>query len=273
MTIYARLASLRRQIGIPSGVDDDARLLELARQVSRQMDAHVGYPLYLEIRTIRIPRPAVSRADPAVMLLPRPAQSIDYLGHGWGSAETRLHEGTDWQFELPSVPHVGYRAVRLLPDAAVQAWPRYWIRMHGYWGPGWERVESGITGTIGGSGTTVTVSANPSESIFPGDTIEIDAEWMEVVEVSPSALVVKRAVNGSAAAAHTAAAIKVLTPPSDLERALLSWLGVTAWNDSAGWQGSVILADHGAEGPATRNPTPWRAVAATLAPYRQVALA
>jgi hypothetical protein len=273
VTIYSRLPALRRQLGLPEGVDDDARLLDLARQMSRQIDAMAGYPLYPEIRTIRVPRPVVSRGDPAVMFLPRPAQSIDYLGYGWASAEIELTEGTDWQFELPSVPHVGYRAVRLLPDARVQTWPRYWTRLHGIWGPSWGRADTGVTGSVGLSGDTVTVPAGTAGLIYPGDTIEMGSEWLEVTAASPTTLTVTRAVNGSTAAAHSAAPIRVLTPPEDLERALLSWLAVTAWNDSAGWQGSVVLTEHGVDAGGIRSTPPWRAVVAALAPYRQVALA
>lgn len=123
-------------------------------------------------------------------------------------------------------------------------WPkrRRSIEIVGTWGfpPVWEAVVvsgSAVTGTLSDTGAdlTITASVSVADVVFPGDTLLIDSEQLEVTAVSTTTITVVRAINGTTGAAHSSKALSVRRFPADLERAVSKDAARYLWNASQGY--------------------------------------
>lgn len=68
-------------------------------------------------------------------------------------------------------------------------------------------VSSGQMGTIGGTKDATSFTVSDASTFSPGETLLIEAERMELVDVSGNTLIVRRATGGSVLAGHIAAAV------------------------------------------------------------------
>ncbi|MCX7618926.1 hypothetical protein [Tepidiforma sp.] len=283
MNIYARLDQLRRAVNLGSShAGEDARLLDIAEQVSRAIDDYIGYPAYelAGVAYAALERYCEANGWGTHAYLARPLVSVTSI---------EVDEDRDGVYELSLTPAdyvlepdgadaIGrpYWKIRLQPWGAlgrIPAFPRA-LRITGVHGWPFRRIETGRTVTCAAAGTALTASGPLTDLVHPGDIVMLDDERMYVEAVAGSAFTVRRGVNGSAAAAHAGAELKVLEPPAALARAMLAWMGRMSWDELGGWQGSVMLTDAGGgAGYGSRSTTTWSAVRALLAPYRRVAVA
>lgn len=133
-------------------------------------------------------------------------------------------EGTDYRMEpLNSWPRM--RLVQLpdgdysMPDTRHSVY----LRITGAWGYGdgesaspWAGLP--VTGTVAtADGTTLTLSA--AGSVTAGMTIKLGDEQMAVQSVVTTSATVTRGINGTTAAAHTAAAVSRASYPARIELA------------------------------------------------------
>lgn len=274
MNLYARLPDIRRGVNLQSDhTAEDDRLLALAEQVSRAVDDYLGYPAYE--REAEVYSHYTEPAGEWCMLR-QPVVSVSAVhadtGAGWEPvplADVVLEpEGAD------AIQRPFWRA-RLKRGAALGRWPARdgAVRVTGTAGIPCRRRETPLAITAGASDTVITVTGSPAGVLYPGDVIIAGQERMYIRSMVGSTITVARGINGTSAAAHTAAAVSIVEPPPVLTRAMLAWLGRLSWDELAGWQGSVMLTDAGAPAYGGRSSTPWSAVRALLSPYRRVAVA
>lgn len=277
MTIYARLPQLRRALSLPAQAGEDERLLDVAEQMSRAVDAHLGYEVapVIATRWVRNPTTASIRRLRDRVYLPQPMAAVSAVTvqqvEGDPASEVTLMVGAD-VYADPG----GGGAIWMLglaPGAPVSSWPVHGqLQVSGIWGLPWSAEPTGLTATAGVAGD-ITCSASAEGLVYPGDLIAVGGEWCEVAAVSGAIVTAARGVRGTAASAHSGAAVAVLAPPPVITRALLAWVSRMAWDESGGWQGSVVLTEAGMGVGSARSATPWAAVAGLLAPYRRVAFA
>ncbi len=158
---------------------------------------------------------------------------------GDGTFENSLTEDTDYNlYPLNGFPKryvkIGYNAAYTDFAAGV---PRG-VEITGVFGFGdgvsaTPYATSGGTGTVAtAAGTTLTLSA--SDLVIAGQTIKIGSEQMYVQSVTTTSATVKRGVNGTTAAAHSAATIYVYEYPMPIyESCLITALRAWKRKDSA----------------------------------------
>ena len=153
-----------------------------------------------------------------------------------GVYEITLVEGTDYR-ALPRNDSPKYRLELLDRGRQLSAWPRRQdsIRITGKRGYSDLTEATGLTGTVADTTTTtITVSADATLLIYPGDTLIVDTEEMYVSAVAATALTVERGINGTTAAAQAAKAISVRRFPPKLEWAVRTRVATHRWDVNSG---------------------------------------
>lgn len=214
MNIYPRLSQMRRTVGDRlkdvSGSGDDSRLLDIMEQASREFDRASNNPLYARVATIY-----PNSWNGCELWLP-PFVSI---------SSVLVDEDGDDTFELTLVADTDYR---LWPEGAapntpywrldinrnsttIYGWPAYArrVKVTGIFGYSYETAATGQVVAAGGiTSSTTSLTLATGHGIDMGETLVIDSEQLYVSAVPDRLTVtVTRGVNGTTAAAHSAAVV------------------------------------------------------------------
>lgn len=217
--IYATLNEIKRAL-LVTDTDSDAHLMEALEEASRAIDVRCRRHFY-SVTATRI----FDGSSNIVLQLPHDLLSISELATD--DDGDRVYDDAIWvSGDYALLPLNGWPkcAIRLSPDGDY-AWPagRESISISGVWGYGdgesadpW--LATSATGTIATTtGTTMTASA--SGVIEAGHTIRVESEQMFVSAVSGASLTVRRGMNGTTAAAHSAKTISIAQYPATIRRA------------------------------------------------------
>lgn len=261
MNNYARLeTNLKTDIAGVSGTTGlDTAFVRLADSVSREFDAATGrrFSAHLSTKYMR----GSCRTNGAYLWLPDDLASITSVvvdDDGDGAYELTLVADTDfwgWPYDAAEKNEPYYR-LELNPNGTqLWRWPTHprSVKITGLWGYSYELQSTGLTVSAISSTTTtsVTVSATAAAIIFPGDTLVVDSEQMEVTAVSSTALTVTRGINGTTAATHSnGAAAYIRRYPREVEERVSERVVGLRWDSQSGFAGSATLIGdvHGAAG-------------------------
>ena len=183
--------------------------------------------------------------------------------------ENVLVAGTDYTLwpRNAALNMTPYRGILFNPDGRYAAAPFGYdnIQIVGKWGY-WEEFTavmvdaSPVTATVAdGTTTTITASADLTNTVFIGDTIAIESEHLEVLAVQPgTSILCTRGINGTVAVAHSTKAISLRRFPLDIERAVRADAARYLWRAAQGF-------------PEGGFREMWPAIASTLDSYRDPA--
>lgn len=231
-TLYATLAETKQFMAAESSIDD-VDLLGLIRQVSNRIDK-----MFMPKRKAPVFAPYIETRN-NYRLTGEKTNSYDgtyYFGEpllalsGVSVGSTALTPGTNvqvWQGDLSPYMTLG------LVDSCCGSWGRYvncsgcngspFVSIAGTWGYHTDYANAWLDTlqvipvanlTISAiSFVVANVDAPNANGLTPalsaGNLIQVDTEWMEVAstDITSNVVTVRRGVNGSTAAAHTAGAI------------------------------------------------------------------
>lgn len=285
MNNYLRLPDLKRVLNNETAnTAEHSRLLAGIEGISRAIDDHCGLQFYNQTAT-RYPPPPRRYCDAnewgRELILPWPVVSLSAVqvdDNDDDTFELTLAASTDYFLEPEGANARGepYWSLRLNPNGTqVTRWPRdrRRVRLTGVFGWPLKQLSTGLTGTVATvGGTTLTASATAASLVYPGDTILVGTEQMDVTAVSTTSITVERGINGTTAAEHSGVAIYVLTYPAAIQQAARAWATRMSWDEASGWTGSVNMAEMGINAPQ-RSSSPWAQVSGLLAPYRNLRVA
>lgn len=247
MSLYATLAEVKEEMMAEDTLDDPV-VLRGIRQVSRRIDRmfQSNKPLFvpvIETRAIGLSSGNINSGNRTLMLhtyqgVVSPLLSLTGVTIN-GSA---LTVGTNVQ----TYPPLGgpYFQLQLLGDTwyswysayCSDAWGTQNASIAGIWGynidyaNAWLKVDTLAAAIATTTATTLTVTGvsasdpyGDAPRISPGNLIQIDSEWMDVVQTSVTNVVtVIRGVNGSTAATHLINAdVKVYQMDESIKRAVV----------------------------------------------------
>lgn len=226
---------MKRILGETS-TDNDADILQCLMAASRRVDGPYGANRFFYSSEATLYFGVQDRWEyeviiPDALAVSAVTEDID----GDGTFSRTWTEGTHFSLSPDGgFPKMGIAA---LPwgDYAFSSKGKRDIKVVGTWGYGdgvdgdpWK--SSSTTGTVADStGATLTISV--SGGLVAGQTIKIGTEQIFVESVSGTSATVRRAVNGTTGAAHTAAAISTALYPEDVIRTA-QWLAGEAWKHS-----------------------------------------
>lgn len=208
MNLYANLDELKRALRIAaSTTTHDAYLLELSAGASRAVDDYCKRHFYTRSAVKYLPAVNCRRV---VMddVLSVTAVGADSEGDGSFDGEAWV-EDTDYTLR----PRDGFPKWLMVPHKNTDKSLGYdddeYLKVTAVWGYGdgqsaspWKSL--GVTVTVADASAT-SVTASASGSINPGDTLRAGTEQMYVESTSGTTLTVLRGVNGTTAAAQSAA--------------------------------------------------------------------
>lgn len=228
-TLYSTLAETKKYMDAESSIDD-IRLLGLIRQVSNRIDK-----MFMPRRRAPVFAPYIETRNNFRLSGDKVNSSVGtyYFGEpllalsGVSVGSTALTPGTNvqvWQGDLSPYMTLG------LSDSCCGSWYRYtscsgcngspFVSIAGTWGyhsdypnawidtlqviPVANLTISAISFVVANVDAPNSLGLTPALSA--GNLIQVDSEWMEVVstDITTNAVTVRRGVNGSTAAAHTA---------------------------------------------------------------------
>lgn len=229
MGLYASLdyAKSIMDIDTTANAAEDAKILRNLRTVSRRVDTILDpvrrrpvFEPYKEARIVRVTSEIVNAWDGTLRLrdpllalsgvtLASTALTVDTHVEAWPSGVTpveylRLMNCTDysWYHDPGCADCAGPLTVTVTG----------WWGLHRDYASAWAEVDA-LTAGINASVPTVPVGDADGTDEYgltprfsPGDLIKIDDEFMEVTAISSNNLTVRRAQNGTTAAAHDSAA-------------------------------------------------------------------
>jgi hypothetical protein len=251
----------------------DSDIVRAIERASRFAETFCGRSFVATTKTLYAQRHP--RACPSELLLPADLVSITSVtvdDDANGTYEITLVEDTDFWVERENDGDTDTPIVALVlnPDAAtvqISSWPtrRRAVKITGLWGYSYELESSTLTtnGSLTAAATSITVSATAASLIYPGDTIVVESEQMEVTAVATVTLTVVRGINGTTAATHaTAKTVYIRRYPRDVERAVSADAARYMWWASRGMmdQASVMRE-------------PWPAIRDSLQNYKRWAVA
>lgn len=222
MNLYATLTAVKNQLRISAATTThDAVLMTLLESASREVDGACSRHFFVETATRYFDTNRWCDKlfiDDLLTLTSLAMDSDDdqtYDGETWVS-------GTD--FTLWPDNYWPKLQVRTTPqgDYSFASNQLRYVKAVGRWGYGdgtrQDPVDAlTITGTVATTnGTTLTVSA--STGLEVGHTIRIESEDMFVSAISETSVTVTRAVNGTTASTHSAAAVYVYTYPTPVSQ-------------------------------------------------------
>lgn len=231
-SLYCTLADVKSELNADSTIDDK-KVMRGIRQLSRRIDKMFRSNVALFVpniltRQVMIDGVNVSSWNNTLMLRPTDATYAPLLDPTGVTVNNRsLVIGTNVQSYPPLTSPI--TALQLIGDCciswydycnAVTRGPRF-ATIAGVWGynvdyaNAWLAVDA-LDAGVDASVTTLTVDdvdgENPygeSPRISAGNVIQIDTEWMDVIDtdIATNAVTVIRGVNGSTAAAHSGGAV------------------------------------------------------------------
>ena len=165
---------------------------------------------------------------------------VDSTGNG--TYDKTLTENTDY-WTWPGVRRdTPIRRLDLNHNSTVLTiWPnrRRAVEIVGLWGYCHTLEATGLTGTVAdASTTTITASAEATNLLFPGDTLVMGDEQMDVTAVVDTAITVVRGINGTTATAHTAVAMSFRRYPEPVAKAVAMRVINTRWGQQTGYEGA-----------------------------------
>lgn len=213
---------------------DQSLLLELCEMASRQIDDMCGRHFYVE-SAARVFTPWQERECTIDDLLAITSLEQDLNGD---FDYTRAWAGTDYLLDPANTfPKM---AIRTAPNGSYCFSPcQRSIKVTGKFGFGdgkgraepWNTV-SGYTITLDDASTT-TATTSADDVVYPGQTLLVENEQIYVSAVEGATLTVIRGVNGTTAAAHSAAAFATADYPRMVQLAALN-LAVDYYNHRGG---------------------------------------
>lgn len=259
--MYANLDKARRALDTElTGRDDE--LMEALRSVSQRVDLLFAAQLpvfapYLKTRTLVFAGNLYSPSQYTVRL-PWPLLELDSVAVKTpGSSSYATLSATAWPTDEAPI-HELYLA----------SWASYYgsgrslLQVAGVWGQhddyenAWDSVDALVNSLNAESDEISLVDVDGANSwgetprLSPGDMLRIDDEYMEVLTTTiaessgPDAATVRRAVNGTSAAAHDAGkAIEVYRPPEALSRAVARQAAM--WVSRRGAFETAVVGDFG----------------------------
>lgn len=249
MNNYARLSHVKTDIaGVGSTTTLDDVLVRAVEQASREYDREAQRQFYARQVTRYF---TGSPRDRFNLWLPFDAASTTSLlldADGDGAYEITLVVDTDYfAYREGEDANAPICRLEINPNGdQISCWPTApralkWTGLEGY---SYELESSTLTTNeeLDASETDVTVSASAASLIYPGDTIVVESEQMEVAAVSTTTLTVVRGINGTTAATHTTAkTVYVRRYPRDVERAVAERVVGLRWDSQGGYDGGVTL--------------------------------
>lgn len=222
MNLYATLQAVKSALNVTSTARDSLYLEHLAA-ASRKIDLYCGRVFYLtsEARYFNAPCGELAYVDDFCSLS---ALAMDSELDGTFDGETWT-EGDDWvAYPYNTFPKFAVE-LHVSGDYAFRSQRRY-IKATGLWGYGdglsaspW--TATGITATVASTdGTTLTLSADGT--VLAGHTLLIESEQVYVESLGTLTATVRRGVNGTTAAIHTAAAVGIAKYPVAVTRACVT---------------------------------------------------
>lgn len=243
MNNLCRLAHVRNEMNAEGTNAQDADIVRAVERASRFAESfcHRNFHATFGVRYVR----RHPRACASELLLPEDLATL---------SEVRVDEDGDDTYELTLVENTDYWVERdndldsntpimqlvLNPNGTqLSSWPTRYraVKLTGLWGYSYELESSTLTtnGALTAVATSVTVSASAANLIYPGDTIVVESEQMEVTAVSTVTLTVVRGINGTTAATHdTAKTVYLRRYPRDVERAVSADAARYLWWASRG---------------------------------------
>lgn len=214
MNNLARLAEAKgdaaRELMTVSSVDP--QYLRAIEAASREFEERTRRHFYARVATRYFTGRRKCRTE---LLLPFDVASITSLAlddDGDGTYELTLVDGTDYfSYREDDDNNKPIYRLEINPNGTqISGWPTpdypralKMVCLEGY---SYELESTGLplAANINDSATTLTASGAASK-VFPGDTLVLDSEQMDVTAVSGDTVTVTRAINGTTAAAHTTA--------------------------------------------------------------------
>ena len=217
VNLYASLADLRLETGVPDSTDD-VRLLAKLRDASRAIDAYAKRRFYVETRTRTFEAHAGNCLILADDLLSITTLKTDVSGD---RTYTETWATTDYDlcpenalYESPPEP---YWEIRRSPngDYSFPSGLARGVQIVGSWG--YYEVLERSTATLSAAITTTTATTctvSDGTQFGVGQTLKLGTEQVYVSAISTNTLTLTRSVNGTTAATHlNAAVIDVYTYP------------------------------------------------------------
>lgn len=218
MNLYASLDAVKRALRI-SSTAHDAYLLEVLEGASRAVDNYCRRHFYTlqETRYFGVTHPCQVLIDDVLSVS---AVGADSECDGTFDGEAWV-EGTDYVLQ----PRHKWPKYELRPhkNSDKGLWiDREYLKITGTWGYGdgvsanpWR--AAGVTLTVAdGTSTTGTLSA--SGAVSAGETLQVGSEQVYVESVSGTTATIRRAMNGTTAAAHSATAVYRAIYPAGVTR-------------------------------------------------------
>lgn len=266
MNNLARLNKVKAdEAGVDGTTSLDAILVRSVDEVSREFEneTHREFAATLGTRYLaRHPRACADELRLDVDLASISSLTVD--DDGDGTYELTLVENTDYFVEREDDLDSNTPIVCLTLNrngTQLSSWPTddRSVKITGLWGYSYELESSTLTVSDAGPGldtseTGITLSATAATLIFPGDTIVIDSEQMEVTAVVTTLLTVVRAINGTTAAIHSdGATVYIRRYPRDVERVVAERAVGLRWDAQGGYDAGITLTGEaqGAAGKTT----------------------
>jgi len=125
----------------------------------------------------------------------------------------------------------------------ITVWPtaRRALEITGMRGYSYELESTGLTlgANINDSATSLTATG-AANKVFPGDTLVLGSEQMDVTSVAADSVTVTRAINGTTAAAHTTAdTLYVRRFPRDVEEIIRERVVMRRWDANLAYTGGA----------------------------------
>ena len=216
MNSYATLTQIKAELGI-SATTNDTTLLRMLEAASRMVDSFCNRFFYVS--------EGIKYFDGACPLFISDLLSIDTSGFA-----TDEDGDLDYDNTLATTDYILYPLndfpkiyIQLDPDSSYGGFGgsiRKGVKITGKWGYG-DSISAtpykatAITGTVAtAGGTTLTLSADGT--IEAGHTILCEIEQMYVTALGTLSATVKRGVNGTAGAIHSAKALSIYQYPDDI---------------------------------------------------------
>lgn len=217
---YASVTDLKALLGVTDTTDDTVfrRQLELA---SRAIDRYCNRHFYVRTET-RYP------TDTRGTRLNLDDDLLTVTTLKFDESQDGTYEDTLTATDYVLWPYSEYPKRRIELDTRTGNYT-YWpggikpIEIAGTWGFGDGRRASpwdatAYTGTVADA-TTATLTVSGTSGFAVGQSILVGSEQMYVTAIGALALTVVRGINGTTAAAHTAAAISLAVYPEEVEQA------------------------------------------------------
>ena len=249
MNNLARLAEAKGKItGLSGTTSVDPGLLDEIADASDQFREATGRDFHATVATKYF---TGQRRRRTTLLLPFDVASITSLAlddDGDGTYEITLVENTDYfaYRERDGDANTPIYRLEINPNGTqISAWPTpdypralKMVCLEGY---SYELESTGLTlgANINDSATSLTATG-AANKVFPGDTLVLGSEQMDVTSVAADSVTVTRAINGTTAAAHTTAdTLYVRRFPRDVEEIIRERVVMRRWDANLAYTGGA----------------------------------